>query len=198
MVGLIVDQIVDIHSESIRIVKKGSQEGLSGSAVIGGKVTDFLDLPSVLSRAGEGWLSEKPKRGAPVLVADSRSFSRGLVRNYLELAGYSVIEAADQMDAIEKLTQNRVVAAIVSDSLSSKKAGAFTSQLKEDPSLAQIPLVVICDSSQDLPNPPGGISHACVERFDRHGLIASLERLTLAREAADGQEAQVEFAGSAR
>jgi two-component system, chemotaxis family, sensor kinase CheA len=195
MVGLIVDQIVDIHNESIRITKKGGQSGLSGSAVIGGKVTDFLDLPAVLSAADESWSGESLKSAAPVLVVDSRGFSRGLVRNYLELAGHSVIEAVDQQDAIDKLNQNRVAAAVISNSLPSKDTKTLAGRMRDYPNLAQIPVVVLCDSRQELAEAPAGASDARVERFDRKGLIASLEQLSAVREAGDQQE---EFAGSAR
>jgi len=198
MVGLVVDQIVDIHSESIRIVKKGSQHGLSGSAVIGGKVTDFLDLPAVLSTADESWSGESLKARAPILVADSRSFSRGLVRNYLELAGHAVIEAGDQQDALDKLNQHRFAAAVVSSSLSSKDASTLAGRMQEFPNLARIPVVVLCDSRKELAEMPTGTSSTCIERFDRQALIASLEQLSEVREAANKQETQAELTGSAR
>jgi two-component system chemotaxis sensor kinase CheA len=199
MVGLIVDQIVDIHSESIRIIKKSDQAGLSGSAVIGGKVTDFLDLPAVLNSVDEFWSSERLlKPAAPVLVADSRGFSRGLVRNYLELAGHSVIEAVDQQDAMDKLNHNRVAAAIVSNGLSSRDAKTLTGCMRDHPNLARIPVVTLFDSRQEIDEHPAGPFEVYVERFDRKGLIASLEQLSVAREVSDRLESDAELAGSAR
>ena len=43
-IGLIVDQIVDIVDQAVKIEKQESTAGLMGSAVIQGKVTDLLNL----------------------------------------------------------------------------------------------------------------------------------------------------------
>ncbi|HEY1951132.1 MAG TPA: chemotaxis protein CheW [Bryobacteraceae bacterium] len=53
-VGMIVDQILDIAEEEITVRQKSSRHGLLGSAVVGGRVTDFLDLNPVIC-AAEGW-----------------------------------------------------------------------------------------------------------------------------------------------
>jgi two-component system, chemotaxis family, sensor kinase CheA len=49
--GLVVDQIVDIVEEVVVSPCGADQPGLLGSGVVGGKVTDFLDLEFVASRA---------------------------------------------------------------------------------------------------------------------------------------------------
>jgi two-component system, chemotaxis family, sensor kinase CheA len=53
-VGMIVDQILDIAEEEVTVRQKSSRHGLLGSAVVGGRVTDFLDLNPVIC-AAEGW-----------------------------------------------------------------------------------------------------------------------------------------------
>lgn len=47
-IGLVVDHILDIVEESVTIDKKKSTNGLFGSDVINGHVTDFLDVEGVL------------------------------------------------------------------------------------------------------------------------------------------------------
>jgi two-component system chemotaxis sensor kinase CheA len=47
-VGLVVDEISDVTDESIRHLSGGGRHGILGSAVVGGRVTDFLDLAVVL------------------------------------------------------------------------------------------------------------------------------------------------------
>ena len=49
--GLVVDEITDIIDEAVANPYPASRPGLLGSAVIGGKVTDFLDLKAVGHRA---------------------------------------------------------------------------------------------------------------------------------------------------
>lgn len=55
-IGLIVDSIVDILEEKITVKRKSKAPGLLGSVVIGQKVTDLLDLPSIITAAQESGL----------------------------------------------------------------------------------------------------------------------------------------------
>jgi two-component system chemotaxis sensor kinase CheA len=50
--GLVVDEITDIVQEAITSAYGSDRAGLLGSAIVGGKVTDFLDVSAVA-----GWLS---------------------------------------------------------------------------------------------------------------------------------------------
>lgn len=181
MMGMLVDQILDIHDESIRIGRKSDQRGLSGSAVIGGKVTDFLDLPAVLRASDETWFSSrssKPRTRNPILVADPSAFSRGLVRNYLELAGYPVLEATDQSDALQKLERHEIAAVVVSRLLSSAEGGHLVSQMRERPGGMRIPAIALCNSAEEMNTQDGDHYDACVERFDRTGLLQRLAMLS--------------------
>ena len=56
LIGLIVDQIVDILEEKITVKRKVKARGLLGSAVIGQKVTDLLDLNAMFNAVGESCL----------------------------------------------------------------------------------------------------------------------------------------------
>jgi two-component system chemotaxis sensor kinase CheA len=182
MAGLVVDQILDIHDESILIGKKGERRGLSGSAVIGGKVTDFLDLPEVLRAVNENWSATSSVAAGPrptVLVADRSAFSRGLVRNYLELAGHQVVEAADSAGALETLDRTAISAVVMSQNLSSGSGKTPLEQMRERPNSPRIPIVALCDSSQEG-RPTNGDFDAYVDRFDRAGLLASLANLSAA------------------
>jgi two-component system chemotaxis sensor kinase CheA len=52
-VGLIVEEIVDVVEEAIVVHrKKGGRGGVVGSAVIGGKVTDIVDIAAVVQGSG--------------------------------------------------------------------------------------------------------------------------------------------------
>jgi two-component system, chemotaxis family, sensor kinase CheA len=200
MAGLMVDQILDIHDESIRIGKKSDRPGLSGSAVIGGKVTDFLDLPAILAAADQSWSMQSSavsRTRTAVLVADSRAFSRGLVRNYLELAGHPVLEAVDRPDALEKLDRNDIAAVVTSRNLASGGGKQLVEQMRKRPGLAHIPVVALCDLKEELGTQDASPFDACVERFDRIGLLDSLKQLSAALEAKEGPQA-AELAGARR
>ena len=51
-VGLVVDRIIDIVEESVEIERAASRECVKGTAVIHGKVTEFLDVEAVI-QAGD-------------------------------------------------------------------------------------------------------------------------------------------------
>jgi len=56
-VGLLVDQVIDIISETVDIRRQAPEKSLLlGSALIGGKSTDLLDLHAVVEKVGENWL----------------------------------------------------------------------------------------------------------------------------------------------
>jgi len=200
MAGLMVDQILDIHDESIRIGKKSDRPGLSGSAVIGGKVTDFLDLPAILAAADQSWSTQSSaaaRTRTAVLVADGRAFSRGLVRNYLELAGHPVLEAIDQTDALEKLDRNDIAAVVTSRNLPAGGGKQLVEQMRKRPGMARIPVVALCDLKEELGTNDANPFDACVERFDRIGLLDSLNQLAAALDEKAPLEAP-ELAGEKR
>ncbi len=50
-VGLVVDQILDIVSEHVTVQRRSSRAGVLGSAVVQGKVTDLLDVHTIMQTA---------------------------------------------------------------------------------------------------------------------------------------------------
>jgi two-component system chemotaxis sensor kinase CheA len=50
--GVIVDRIIDIAEDVVEVRRESGVAGLLGSAVIGGKVTDLLDIRSIIEMAG--------------------------------------------------------------------------------------------------------------------------------------------------
>jgi two-component system chemotaxis sensor kinase CheA len=52
-IGLLVDGIIDIVEEAISLTKVSVANGIVGSAIISGHVTDFLDLGAVFSSVSD-------------------------------------------------------------------------------------------------------------------------------------------------
>ncbi len=76
LIGLIVDQIVDIVEEKIAVRRKAKARGLLGSAVISQKVTDFLDLPAIFTAATESWADSAECLSDPSLDFTSQSLEQ--------------------------------------------------------------------------------------------------------------------------
>ena len=54
-IGLLIEQLIDIMEESVAAPRPAGHPGLLGSAIIGGKVTDLLDLHTIIRNFEESW-----------------------------------------------------------------------------------------------------------------------------------------------
>jgi two-component system chemotaxis sensor kinase CheA len=64
-VGMVIDQILDVAEEAITVRKKSNRKGLLGSAVVGNRVTDFLDLNEVVARPKKTVTRTRKGKGTP-------------------------------------------------------------------------------------------------------------------------------------
>ena len=176
-VGVLVDQILDIVEEAIEIRQQSGREGLLGSAVIGGKVTDIVDLGAVLERADQGWWAgASGQRGSRrVLLADGSAFWRGMARCRLEMAGHRVVEAGSREEALAKLKQHRVDVAAVALDLPGG-AGELVAAMRRDPALACVPVLALAGVGE-APAEALAPFAACQAKFDQDAVAASIERL---------------------
>ena len=128
-VGLVVDQIVDIVEDHVSVKRASTQHGLVGSAVVGQKVTDFVDLRAVLDSSGEHLFGEGRIGFSKlvVMVAGHSALERGLVRSYVEMTDCRVIEASSMEEVIDRSQRQRMDAVIAGESL----AGDIRSQMPE-------------------------------------------------------------------
>jgi len=186
-VGVLVDQILDIVEEAIEVRQQSGRQGLLGSALIGGKVTDIVDLAAVLGRADQGWLgSAGGKRSSrKVLLADASAFWRGMARCRLEMAGHRVLEAGSLEEALARLKQHRVDVVAVALDLPGG-AGELVAVMRRDPALAAIPVLALAAASSA---PAGELEPfaACQAKFDQDAVAASIERLAAAVTASEAE-----------
>jgi two-component system chemotaxis sensor kinase CheA len=106
--GVLVQEIVDIIEEAISIRAHSDSAGLLGSAVIGGQVTDFIDVRHIISRVQGQAVCHSSAEGSRVLVVDASPFARGLLRGDLEMAGHRVVEASHAAVALERLGRDHI------------------------------------------------------------------------------------------
>jgi two-component system chemotaxis sensor kinase CheA len=185
-IGVLVDEIVDIVEDTVTARQPSAQRGLLGSAVISQKVTDFLDLHAVIS-SEDAW-SNRPKSGQralQVLVAESSQFARGLVRHSLEMAGHRVIEAGSVTEALDRLQRFPVDIAAVSLDLAGGGGAAFAEQARRHmPSVR----IVALSAGGDSTAPDSSAFDELLEKFDREGMLRSIERLRAALQSAGQRE----------
>ncbi len=189
-IGVQVDAIVDIVEEHVTIRRQAADSVLLGSAVVGGKVTDFIDLFRVVAAAGEDMSGSRSSDVARlrVLIADVSPFARSMVRSYVEMAGHAAVEASSISEALDKLGQSRISAILA--------AAEFPyAEIRSGSAAASggvIPVIVLGDPGSG-PDPSGLGAHDDFQnKYDRQAMLASLERLCdiTGREAASLQEAR--------
>ena len=105
VLGVMVDQILDVVEEAVTVRQKYDRPCLLGSAVIGGRITDLVDLRAVIESACTGWFDQTSSAASQVLVAGASAMERGLVRGRLEMAGFQVREAGSLPEMMRQLDQ---------------------------------------------------------------------------------------------
>ncbi len=182
--GVIVDQIVDVAEDAVSIRQKSSRQGLLGSAVIGAKVTDLLDLNYVIHSFAGGWAQGGTGSGGgrSILLAGDSAFSRSLIRAGLDMAGYRVTEAAGIPEVIQCLEQQHVDAVVAPLDLSEDGTSPLVSAMRRHPEWQSIPVLALADSAAQSQGPAvqaAGFGD-CLPKSDREAMIESLERMSAA------------------
>jgi two-component system chemotaxis sensor kinase CheA len=186
-VGLVVDQILDVAEEAVTVRQKSGRKGLLGSAVVGKRVTDFLDLNQVIRSAAENWFQGTggPANGKRILVAEASAFSRGLIRSGLDMAGYRVLEAANLEEAIRGLEQQPVDIVVTAMDLPPNGSSALLAAMRRHPEWEAIPVLALVDSAEQVrAGQPMGFQD-CQAKFDREAMLQSVARLASALASAE-------------
>jgi two-component system chemotaxis sensor kinase CheA len=116
--GLMVDAIVDVVQDKLRIELGSSTPGLLGTAVIAGQAADVLDTAFWLNQAWHDWLDTTPQTEAKprgLLLVEDSNFFRQLLVPSLAAAGYEVTSAGSAEEALSLRDAGRMFEVIVSD-----------------------------------------------------------------------------------
>jgi two-component system chemotaxis sensor kinase CheA len=151
-VGMVVDQILDVAEEAVTIRQKSSRKGLLGSAVVGKRVTDFLDLNEVIRASEDTWKPNTSGNGSgkKLLLADGSAFARGMVRGGLDMAGYVVIEAVNLEESIRKMEQHNVDVVVAAMDLPPNGSSALLAAIRSHPGWEQMPVIAMTDSTDHI------------------------------------------------
>lgn len=182
-VGLAVDEVVDIVEDVIDIRLSGDVGGRLGTAVIGGKVTEILDVGHYLTlglrQAIRPAAAHDPTQRASILVVDDSAFFRNMLRPLLAAAGYDVTTAASAEEALRMREVGQRYDLILSDVEMPGLSGVdFARTVKTGGDWAAIPMIALSSLASDGAQSRGleaGFDQY-VAKFDRVSLLALLER----------------------
>lgn len=188
--GLVVDEIVDIVEEPMRIDLASTRPGVLGSAIVRGRATEIIDIGHFLPLAFEDWSRGKGSGRAQalrLLLVDDSAFFRDMLRPLLQAAGYTVVAAAGAREALAILQADADFAAIVSDIEMPEMDGlALARAVRGEARTAGIPMIALSSHvAPALVEPVRAAGfNGFVGKFDRPGLIAAVKEAAVPLEAA--------------
>ena len=183
--GLVVEQIVDIVEDRLKIELSADAPGLIGSAVIDGKATDIIDAGYYLTQAFSDWfgaVSQAPVEGGEkrVLLVDDSPFFRNLLTPLLSVSGYDVTSADSADEALRMRDAGHAFDVIVSDiEMPGMNGFDFAKAVRSDARWENTPLVALSSHTTDRDFEKGrevGFNDY-VAKFDRDALVHTIGQL---------------------
>lgn len=191
--GFIVDALVG--EQQIVIKTLGSHlrkvTNVAGVTILGaGEVVPILNVPDLMDnarhRAGQrvgGQVVEKERMGPlRILICEDSFTTRELERSIFEAAGYEVEVAMDGAMGLAKLKEGLEVDAVVSDVQMPNMTGfELTRAIKNDPSLQEIPVIIVTSLERDEEKAEGieagADAYITKSVFNQDTLLDTVERL---------------------
>jgi len=179
VMGLLVDEIIDIVDTDLDIQLRTDVPGVLGSAIVAGKGTDIIDVGHHMNRAfsqrrdsavfdAKG--NAKPTR---ILVLDGSPFYRNLVSSLLKVEGYQVTTTTSAKDALALCEAGEKFDLIISDiDLPGMSGFDFAAQVKQDERWRETPVVALSSLTETTE-----IDRARASGFDDY--VVKFDRLSL-------------------
>ncbi len=125
-----------------------------------------------------------------ILIVDDESRMRKLVRDFLERAGYRVVEAENGLEAMEIFYENKDIGLLVLDVMMPKMDGWQV--CREVRQSSQIPIIMLTARSEERDELQGfelGVDEYISKPFSPKILVARVEAILRRSRAFDGDEA---------
>lgn len=181
--GLVVDEIVDIVEDRLKVELSTNQEGVIGTAVIAGKATTIIDAGYYLPQAFGDWFGSTKEYGSDdahmprILLVDDSPFFRNLLTPLLSVAGYDVlaVEGADRALALREAGETFDV--IISDiEMPGMNGFEFASAVRSDGRWQSVPMVALSShaTEKDFERGRAVGFNDYVAKFDRDSLLSTI------------------------
>jgi len=193
--GLAVDEILDIVEDKLDIKLASEQPGFVGSAVIGGKASEVIDVAHFLSLAFSEWLRSRTvdedvsgALNSRILLVDDSDFFRNMLKPVLTVAGYQVHVVPGAQSALELMESGEMFDLIVSDIEMPEMSGfEFAENVRAGSRWQNTPMVALSAlaSERDVNRGLEAGFNDYVAKFDKDTLLRSLsQQLTIQGDAA--------------
>ncbi len=184
--GLAVEEILDIVEERLDIKLTSGRPGIIGSAIIGEKATEIIDVAYYLSQAFGDWLTSRdhqsdvaPSKGTRVLLVDDSAFFRNMLKPLLTVAGYELTCVETAEEALQLREEGETFDVIISDiEMPGMDGFELARILKTGGRWSSTPLVALSSfaSEQHLERGRQVGFNDYVAKFDRRALLESISQ----------------------
>jgi two-component system chemotaxis sensor kinase CheA len=187
--GLLVDEILDVVEDRLRVELGTHRPGFLGTATVAGRATEVIDITYWLRLAYPDWFSRNDRETQAgqkrVLVVDDSAFFRQLLPPVLTSADYAVTVVDSAAAALKLREAGQMFDAIVSDIEMPEMTGLdFAAEVRREGAWAELPLVALtsCVSEADIARGRAAGFTDYVAKFDRDAVLAALAQVLSARE----------------
>jgi len=182
--GLVVDEIVDIVEERLKIELAANVDGLIGSAIVAGKATDIIDAGYFLTQGFADWFGSSDNQAAVdevvsrrALLVDDSPFFRNLLSPLLSVAGWQVTTADSAGVALQMRDKGFKFDVIITDiEMPGMNGFEFATDVRADPRWMKTPMVALSGHATESDFQKGRDAgfNDYVAKFDREALVQSL------------------------
>jgi len=199
VMGLVVDEIIDIVEESLHVELTADRPGLVGSALVAGKATDIIDAGFYLTQVYSDWFGKRDEgeyvdqrqsatgKNKRLLLVDDSPFFRNMLSPLLSSAGYQVTTAESGDHALRLCEAGEDFDIIVSDiEMPGMNGFEFATVVRNDSRWQGTPLVALSShaTQKDIARGRAAGFRDYVAKFDRDGLLTTLSEAINDRGAA--------------
>jgi two-component system chemotaxis sensor kinase CheA len=180
--GLMVDEIVDVVHDRLRIELGSERAGFLGTAVVAGQAADVLDTGYWLTQGASDWFNDAKNEDQhkKLLVVEDSDFFRQLLIPTLTASGFQVTSAANPVEALKLRDAGLMIDAIVSDIEMPEMSGLeFARIVRSGGAWAALPMIALTGRSgaDDAQAGRDAGFTDYVGKFDRAALLASLREV---------------------
>jgi two-component system chemotaxis sensor kinase CheA len=184
-VGVVVAEVLDIVEETVGVSRASTKPGILGSAVSGGKLTDFVDLHALVTSSGEDWMQSPEQHTAErhgVLLVESSGMARGMLASHLAMNGYRMMEAETAQAAVELLNSRRVDLVLFATKQEAGNNVDLMKVLTAQRMMRYLPVMALDSGADEVHEVPGaGLDFdARVSKRDREQMLTTMQALLTA------------------
>ena len=195
VLGLMVDEIVDIVVDRLDVELATKQPGMIGTAIVNGRATDIIDVSYWLKRASTDWFGKARQEGGAqrrILVVEDSAFFRSLILPPLAAEGYHVTAVENPVSALALCDAGQMFDLILSDIEMPGMTGfEFAHEVRAGRVWSALPMIALTSlsSATDVDRGRAAGFDAFISKFDKDVVLAAVAEAFAKRSRTSALEA---------